>query len=451
MRLSPWTIARSPLEIRELFFRQSRGGVDRIGVNVHLALACAAALCAGMPTTVLEWAGLPVLLATLVRMTEHHRMLRPLWLDGVMLLIGAWAALLAASILWTAGDARAWLGDVAPLRFVAFLLIFWAVLEHRRAIIICLMLGLLVGQAVQLAHALGLTSIQRAPGRVSGWWDPVVAGSLLCAGLGMHLALALLGQGARLRLLGALGVIATLAGIIATGTRGAWSGAAGVVAFALGLSIARLGPRAMIPAAGVGLAGVLVIGTVLAIPGSPARQRLDAGFSEARAALAEDRFNTDTGLRVAMWRWAGAAFVQHPLLGVGAGGYRAWATAQSPERARELGAPPRAARRVHAHAHSLYFHALATTGVLGTSLLLGGLALAVLSGLRGPRDGAMARGLDAAPALGIVGLLAAGVFDSVQVNQQTAFVLWILVALCMPMRPRAIGEPRTASDTGGGA
>jgi hypothetical protein len=44
---------------------------------------------------------------------------------------------------------------------------------------------------------------------------------------------------------------------------------------------------------------------------------------------------------------------------------------------------------------------------------------------------------DAGPPLALVGLAAAGLFDTIHVNQQTANLLFILLALCVPMRPRA--------------
>ncbi|MBY0398295.1 MAG: hypothetical protein K2X91_17760 [Thermoleophilia bacterium] len=96
---------------------------------------------------------------------------------------------------------------------------------------------------------------------------------------------------------------------------------------------------------------------------------------------------------------------------------------------------------LHALAHSWYLHTLATTGLLGAALLFGALILAIRSGLRGPRDGARPIGYDAAPPLGLIGLAAAGLFDTITINQQTAFLFFVLFALCLPTRPRSEGEP----------
>src|SRR5690606_40313370 len=64
-----------------------------------------------------------------------------------------------------------------------------------------------------------LPTWNRLPGRNSGWWDPVIAGSLLTAALGLHLPAALWGKKVW-RALGIAGCAITLPGILATGTRG---------------------------------------------------------------------------------------------------------------------------------------------------------------------------------------------------------------------------------------
>lgn len=438
MQLSPWTIARSPLQVQDLFFRQRQ--IDGLGTNLHTAAAVVACLLAAFPTTPLEWAALPLLVVFLVRMTGQHPVLRPLWLDPALWLLAAWAALVGLSLLWTHGSPKAWLGDAQSLRFAVLILALYPVLDRRRWLIVALLASFAIGQCVQLAHALGLTDINRLPGRVSGWWDPVVGGSLLCAALGMHLAGALLGRTARTRMLGAAGTLAALLGILATGSRGAWIGAAITIALAGLVAIWRLPNSRRIGPLLAGMA-LLAIGAAAAWFTPPVRARLDQGFAETRAAFQDQRFTTDTGLRVAMAKWAIAEFRAHPLLGVGAGGYQSWAATQTPERARKLDAPPRARTMLHAHAHSWFLHTLATTGLLNAVLLFGALFLAIRSGLRGPRDGTRATGYDAAPPLGLVGLAAAGLFDTITINQQTAFLFFVLFALCLPTRPRSEGEP----------
>jgi hypothetical protein len=70
-------------------------------------------------------------------------------------------------------------------------------------------------------------------------------------------------------------------------------------------------------------------------------------------------------------------------------------------------------------------------------MLIGLMVVCVWNGLR--EGCGWARGYDAGPALALVGLVCAGLFDSVQVNQQTAYWMWLLVALCMAWRPAASG------------
>jgi hypothetical protein len=68
--------------------------------------------------------------------------------------------------------------------------------------------------------------------RNSGWWDPVVGGSLLVGALGLHLPAAVMGSG-RWRWVGIAGATVTIVAIGATGTRGAWLAAGGLVAVTL--------------------------------------------------------------------------------------------------------------------------------------------------------------------------------------------------------------------------
>lgn len=431
---------------------------DPFGHRLHTFFAAAACFFAGWPTTWLELAWPGVLACCAVRLWSHHRILGPLVWEWPVRLAVLWAAWGALSLAWTAGPARAWAEEWGVVRYALLIPALWPVMNERRVLVAALAAGVLCGNLSQAAHALGRAAEidwltwSRFDDRNSGWWDPVVGGSVLCAALGLHLAALVLGRGARERATGGALAAATLVGIAATGTRGAWIGAAGSVAFALLLGAARAlrarAARAESITSGaaevsgtrvaVGAVAVLVcVGVVWLAAGPTIISRVRETRAEMDRAVRGD-LDTFTGQRLAMWGWAWRAVREHPVRGVGAGGFGAWVNRTGAADARERG-DPAPGPLLHGHAHSWFIHAAATTGAVGLGLMLALAAASVWNGLREQRDApqraAWSAGYDAGPALAMVGLAGAGLFDTVHVNQQTAYWLWLLVALCMKFRP----------------
>jgi O-antigen ligase len=421
-------------DIDRLFVEQR--GRDALGVRIHEWCAYVACFLAGWPTMVVEWATLPVLLACAIRLTGHRRVPGPLlWDVRVRLLFG----------LWTAGTRREWTGDIQTLRFAWLVLFLYPVMDRRREMITALVLGLACGQVVQgldvIGHGLGVSwlDFKRAAGRHSGWWDPAVGGSVLSAALGLHVgALATTwAERGRTRWLALAGVAATLACIVLSGTRGAWIAAAGVLGAGVLLAAWRSPRRGRVLMLG-GIGAAVAIASAGALVGSGAlgvRERVDAGVREVRGALERGDYSSDTGMRIAMASWALREIAARPVHGVGAGGYRAWADGKIAEASGEKAGT--VLPRPHAHAHNWYLHSLATLGLVGAGMLLAMVGLSVKSGLvwRGVAE----RGYDAGPAMGLVGLMLVGMFDTIHVNQQTAYVLYVLVAMCVACRPRLVG------------
>lgn len=489
-----FTLPPAPSRERiEQLFRVQRA-TDHRGMPIHDACALLACFFAAWPTSFVEWAGLPVLVCFLIRITGHRHVPGPMLWDPVARIALALAAWTFLSFAWTLGSTKAYVDDVAPWRFALLIPALYPALERRTRLIVAIVAGFLVGQFVQAADVYGhiikepwMTS-GRAAGRYSGWWDPVVGGSVLCACLGLHAAALATARRWWVAVLALGGVLLTLACIVATGTRGAWIGAAGTLGVAAIVAALRLRPRGLGVAMALIIVGVGVGGAYGAWAlahrgalGPGLQERILAAETEVRRAFDQRDFASDTGMRVAMGEWALLAAGEHPILGVGAGGYQAFADrtiaratpptpkaeasesasaeTPSPETPSEApSTPPEAAElsttsaaplpRPHAHAHSWFLHTLATLGGVGLLLTLALVTTAVLAGLSGPgwsirRPLAMVasvpRGYAAAPALGIVGLVGAGAFDAITINQQTSYLLWVLVALCLPCRP----EPRS--------
>lgn len=451
---------QTPEQVEALFASQRSG--DRVGHRIHLLLAAGGCFFAGWETTFAEWAMLPVLICFLVRMTGQHRVLEPLAFDRVVRLWLAFGAWLGVSVMWShASGPKEWLTDVQSMRFFVLPLILWPVLDRRAWLIGALVAGIACGQMSQIVHLASVASnatwqpFQRMPGRISGWWDPVVGGSVLCAGLGLWLGAALYARTTRVHLIGMAGSLATVVCIALTGTRGAWIAGALLLGIAAWILVRRTRFRAA--ALGTVIAIVLVGGTLgigacayvmsvkdpAMLPGIA--QRLRHGIDEVRGSGDPRGYETDTGLRLAMWKWGWAALRTHPLIGVGAGGYKPWVRAQSEEQAIALGVPAGAITRVHSHAHSWYVHTFATLGMIGGSLLLWLIGRTLVAGMRGPVGvGWFAHG----PPLALAGLACAGLFDSITVNQQTALLFFVLIGLCLPTRPREAGG-RDAVGAGG--
>lgn len=433
--LSPeswWRV--TPERVQRTFEHQRR--IDPFGHRVHAWLGALACASLAAPTTAVEFGAVGVVAATLIRVHRHWRTLPLFFLQPLMLVVLAWALLALASRLWTVGPNDAWLEEFGVLRFGLVAVALWPVADRRALLLGAMVFGFAVAQMSQLTHAVGLAldidalTWNRLPGRNSGWLDPVVGGSLLTAALGLHLPAALWGRGGW-RVLGAVGTSATLLGILATGTRGAWLAAAGLLTIATIIAVARIRPRARLTRAVLVLFGVIAVGSAAAwfSVGDQLRARFETGRSEIVGAIERKEFQTDTGARLLMGWWAVEALTERPISGAGIGGYEAWTRAHVAEQSIDP-----AARRFHAHAHNALLHAAATLGLPGLVLAAAFVTLAITgSARRLPGDGPP--GYADGPFLALIGLLLVSAFDSVQVNSQTAALLAVLVVFAMPQRP----------------
>lgn len=450
--LNAWWVTQAG--VNEPFDRQRQ--IDPFGHRVHTAFACLACLCVTGPTSVVELGAIPVLCAFLIRFHRHWRTLPRLFLQPVILVVLLWTALALTSRLWThtpLSPHNTWVDEFGALRFGYLLIALWPVADRRTLLLGAIALGFALGQLTQLGHALGLAldidwlTWNRLPGRNSGWWDPVVGGSLLTAALGLHLPAALWGKGLW-RILGVIGSGATLLGILATGTRGAWLAAFGLVGLALLTALvriklhrragfpARVPKKKMLPAAAT-LLTVLILGCTIAwlTLGEQLHNRYSTAHTEITNAIEHKQFQSDTGARLLMNWWAIEAALEHPITGTGVGGYEAWTRAHTAEQ----GIDP-ATRNHHAHAHNALLHAAATLGIPGLLLAVLFITLALTgSAHRQPGDGPP--GYADGPSFALLGLLLVSAFDTIHVNAQTAALLAALLLFAMQTRPSPCLSP----------
>ncbi len=400
---------------------------DPRGHAAHAFLACVACFFVSWSTSYAELCLLPVFVMTVLRIwcvwpLLYRALLQPVSI--LVLLFGAWLAL---AMLWTPAPLAPALDEPGNLRWCIAIGLFLPVIDHRRWLIASLAAGLVAGQLVQLFQILGLGDFSNRLGRVSGFWDPAVAGGILTVAAAIHLPAALMARG-RLRWLATALLVASLAGLLATGSRGGWLATALLIPIALVYAI-RQGhvTRALTVALAALVALTLAVATI-----APVRDRAIEGVREATAGLRGDS-SSATGARVAMAAWALRAWWHQPVRGVGTAGYAYWARDTHPSHRNGPAAPP----DLHDHAHNTWAHLAGGNGLVGVTLFATLLAAALALAFR--HDSAP---YDLAPAFALAGLLCFSLFDTLHASGQSAAMLGILLGLSPAgVRPLTSVEP----------
>lgn len=412
---------------------------DRIGDRIHLVFACLAMIGILGPVSVVDILVLPLVVFFLVRVLNSF----PVWIHGfgqpIVLAAIMLAGLMGVSLLWSS-DPNAGLEHISELRWLVMIGFLYPVIEHRKLLIACVCVGFLFGNAAQVIDAFNgfgnpwlADRLWHEPGRVSGWWDPAVGGSLLVAGLGLHLPAALMGRGVW-RGVGLLGSAITLLALIATGTRGAWIAAAGLIVFALVVALwigwrGRSMKTVRIRLVSVITVLVLVVIAAGVLFSETTHKRVDVARTEVARAMEGD-FSSSTGARVSMGNQAFHAGIEHPVRGLGAGGFRDWMESQTDEHLDD-----------HAHAHSSVLQAFAEHGIPGVLLMILIASVVLVNSWRcGQESGNDHWGYSMGPFFAVVGLVLVSAFDSVQLNVHTMALLGTLAALSPAYIPKPNSE-----------
>lgn len=442
-RAGPYSVRIEPTAIQRDLERVER--TDLRGQRLHLLFGMVSCALLAAPTSLVEFAIIPVGIFWIIRWPWMWPAARWSFTTPVFLAALAFAAWQAVSLSWS-GNPRIGIEEFGAARFAWGLVMLYPVLNRGRGFVLALALGFLMGNLSQVLHAAGRhwhidwLTWPRRPDRNSGWWDPAVGGTLLVAALGLHLPAAFMGTGRARRIAGVMAVI-TLIAIFATGTRGAWIGGLALTGLTALVAIARIRPRRRAGLTLASAAGLVLIaaGSAWFSAGGTIRSRFEAGRAEVRSALVDGNYNSDTGARLAMAGWAWRLFIEHPVRGVGVGGYRPAVE----DLLRRQGVDP-ASRALHDHAHNALLHALATTGLVGAGLFIVMLA----AGLHGLIRTALREGIGtytAGPLFAMTGLILMTPFDTFQVNSQTAALMWLFLGLGAGPAARAAQEPEPAA------
>jgi O-antigen ligase len=365
-----------------------------------------------------------------------------------VLLMIAWCLWMLIAMLWTPDRASGW-RELANSRWAWTMLVAYSVMDRRPWLIAALCFGVALGNGAQALEWIGHRSSidwliwphppnpQPVP-RISGWWHhPVMGGIVLVGGLGLHLGAAVLGRGWK-RWAGIAGSLACVVGIFATGTRGAWLAGMGLVALVIFGACCTLPKKKAIMTLAAAAAGLLLaLGAGWAVAGPQISYRIKSGFTELRQAAEGTNLTSDMGARVRYAGWAAAAIREHPILGVGTGGYQHFVV----EHVRKQGVDPSTVR-IAPQAHNTFLHAWATTGIPGVILCVGLMIVAIASGIRAPFARRAETGLSsraafgawlgtysAGPTVALIGIALMSLFDVPYVNVQTAGFTSALLAL----------------------
>lgn len=396
------------------------------GHRFHVLSACLFCCFLAGPNSFVEISAAVLVITAVGRLYATWRLYPALFAMPVMLLSVLTIAYTALALLWSP-DRTQGLDELDAMRWALVVPALWPLRHVRGVLILCVTLGYLsanVCQLVQwLAFEFGWESLDfdAYPNRISGWLSPASGGSVLMAALGLHLPAALSLDHPLRRPARALAVC-SLVSVLATGARGAWIAAALLLVVAVVYAVWRSPQRGRL-VTGAAIAATVIGALAWFALGEQIRSRYVEGRDEVIAAFDSGKYNTSTGARINMLLWAGRALGEHPVLGVGTGGYQAWVRSEQFDRGIDPATQP-----VYGHAHSSPAHIGASQGAVGLALF-GALAVVILLSAK-PRDGEWAN-YQAGIWMALIGVLLAGILDVVHINSQTSAVLWTMVALSM--------------------
>lgn len=397
------------------------------------------------PVSIVEIAGIPLWICAVIGLRHTYKLM--LWsiVSPISLVIIAWTAFRFLSLTWSP-DVVLGLDHLASLRWLWAIPMLAPVLDQRRALVSALSAGVALGMLAQLVNWIGpaLNLYDpiwiRAEDRFSGWWHPVIAGTILVASLGLHAPIAICTTG-RNRMLAITLILCACVAIMATGSRGAWIEGAAVlsmIALAVFVRLVQIaaGRRIWLVFGGFATVIVLVCGAAWMLFGTSISARYELARNEITQAIDQQNYSTDTGARMAMLVMGWQCFTHHAVLGVGEGGFASWSRtqlAQSSDPEIDVN------RVIHNHAHNTYVHTLATGGILsalsGACMIVFaiGNAFSVLPGPNQRNNGLQltpSHIYAIAPACALLAIMVAGLFDSIHINAQTSAWVFTLVALC---------------------
>lgn len=389
---------------------------------LHLIGALAWTICVCGRTTYVEVGGALLWLVTFARMPWVWRAFVMGLAHPLFLVIVVWTAWRAISLLWSP-DVAAGVDRIDKIRFIWNIPFLLPLAPMVGTLAVGLVCGFLVYNLSQLSHGLSRAGLEwlpqwdRMPNRNAGWNEPVAGGTNLCAALGLHLGALLYGRRGWAAL-GGVGVVITLAAILATGTRGAWLAAAGLIGLACLAGAWKIRWTAKRAIAACAVALIIAIGGG-AVGWKVAAPRALEARDELRQVFEEKDFSSFTGTRLLLMWWAVQAFADNPIGGTGEGGYQPWVL----ENLADRGIDPADRTHTGPHPHNTLLQPLANTGAIGLVLyVVVLLIMARLAWVMRLHEHPYAPGVPWA----LLGLFAACMFEVMHMNTHV-LAMWMLL------------------------
>ena len=392
--------------------------------------------------------------AWLIRLFIVPRAARWAFLQPTTLVLVAF--LLWQLIAWTWSDVGyPAFEQIAFMRFALPLLVLYPIMPWRRFVIGGMVLGFFAGNVSQFVNWAGVRfdvpffAFKPFTDRNGGWWPINTGAQHLVAALGFNLPVALMGKG-KWRAFGLTASLASIAGLIATGSRGSWIAAVVLILLIFAVAIARIPDRKRRVRFASGALGALVCAAVVLwfTAGSAIRSRFAQAVDEISRAVEHSDFQRadgsrvgDDSARVAMLGWAFEAIRENPVLGVGTGNFLHYV--ETTKQADGDVYHEFVQRRMK-HCHNAVLQVWATTGVIGLAIGLV-VVFVVLWSAFGPLTRESLGTYAAGPAFALVGVLAHCPFDAIIASATTAKLLFALIALCPAWYPKTLAEARERS------
>ncbi|NNF42140.1 MAG: O-antigen ligase family protein [Phycisphaerales bacterium] len=382
---------------------------------VHQWLAAFYVFTLPLQTAPKEIAFALLVLWSLIRIRSIWRTCVDLSRDRPGWLLVIWASWTALSLAWSQDPAHG-VEELAAFRFLLTGFVLAPVLDRAAWLIVAFLLGVFVQNGVQLGQGLQLFGLEPgAQNRLGGLTSPITAGLICGMAMCWHLA-AVLASRSAWRWIGVVGFFAAAGGMVFSGSRGPWIAAALVLPLEVIVIAVRRPPTRRV---------ALIVTTLVVIAAAASwpiarpmvENRVERALEDLRVAQ-DDAYGTDVGFRLLCWRTSWRMFRDRPLHGSGVGAFYV-----ETELVRNTRTNISAG-----HAHSIFFHALGCTGLVGLGLMLATLAAYGARAWGVVRPPPWADGTFYALLLWTV----AGAFDTFHVSGQTFGILMVVFALAAP-------------------
>jgi O-antigen ligase len=442
---------------------------DALGHQIHTVLAMLYLALLPLTTAPKDFPFGLLAIWTLIRLPHIGRSYAGLWRKPMVIALLAWVGWIALSMLWSP-DPKQGFDELGAFRMMTTPLLLWPILDRLPWLIAAALFGVFAHNIIQILQVTSILALD--PGeedRIRGLIHPGKGGAWCAAAVLWHLFAVISGRGF-IRWLSLALMLLAAAGLIASGSRGAWISAIAAIPLALLFTFIRR-PSSR-PITGVlSVIGVLMAVGVWTLASERLEPRINAAVQEVQDARDDGMYWTSSGLRIALWGWAWQVFRDHPVAGTGAGGFATiYPTLGSFQQAcestrrlsREEISGSRSAsptpndlaraqriseRRIEYmrrdHAHSTYLHTLAQQGLVGILLLACALLTILILSWRDRFDHIYA----GAALFVLVSWIVGAQFDCYELNGNQLGLLALVVASVMPDRA-AVRLRWKASDSG---